>query len=225
MLMPTRLMRRPPLSPAALAKPVIGIALFNASLTARTLFTLVLKAMNMIGKQLIPFAFYKTEQEARDWLALLRKAGADFSLHTPTSGHLLHRISPCGAPATILVALEAGALLPALASASLHDALGTGHALRPTILALDADEGRRRIAEFLQRDFADTQPLPSPFGRDTDADGLPDLRETGDAIYRDSSRTGTGCRCGRWGSSDRPRVMVMKIACNVLAKPDRKSVV
>lgn len=43
------------------------------------------------------------------WLALLRKAGADFSLHTPTSGHLLHRISPCGAPATILVALEAGA--------------------------------------------------------------------------------------------------------------------
>lgn len=43
------------------------------------------------------------------WLALLRKAGADFSLHTPTNGHLLHRIAPCGAPATILAALEAGA--------------------------------------------------------------------------------------------------------------------
>ena len=43
------------------------------------------------------------------WLALLRKAGADFSLYTPTNGHLLHRIAPCGAPATILMALEAGA--------------------------------------------------------------------------------------------------------------------
>lgn len=57
----------------SIGKPVIGIAMFNASLTARTLFTLVLKAMNMIGKQLIPFVFHKTEQEARDWLALLRK--------------------------------------------------------------------------------------------------------------------------------------------------------
>lgn len=57
----------------SIGKPVIGIAMFNASLTARTLFTLVLKAMNMIGKQVIPFVFHKTEQEARDWLALLRK--------------------------------------------------------------------------------------------------------------------------------------------------------
>ena len=39
--------------------------------------------------------------------------------------------------------------------------------------------------------FADTHPLPPPFGQDTDADGLPDLRETGDGIYRDSTRTGS----------------------------------
>ena len=29
--------------------------------------------MNMIGKQPLPFAFFKTEHEARDWLARLRE--------------------------------------------------------------------------------------------------------------------------------------------------------
>ena len=57
----------------SVGKPVVGIALYNAGLAARTVFTLVLKAMNMIGKQPIPFAFFKTEQEARDWLARLRE--------------------------------------------------------------------------------------------------------------------------------------------------------
>lgn len=57
----------------SIGKPVIGIALYNASLTARTVFTLVLKAMNLIGRQPIPFAFFKTELEARDWLARLRE--------------------------------------------------------------------------------------------------------------------------------------------------------
>lgn len=43
------------------------------------------------------------------WLGMLRKAGADFRLYTPIGGQILHRITQCGAPAMILMALEAGA--------------------------------------------------------------------------------------------------------------------
>lgn len=57
----------------SVGKPVIGIALFNANVIARTLFMLLIKAANVIRQQPVPFAFFKTEQEARSWLALLRE--------------------------------------------------------------------------------------------------------------------------------------------------------
>ena len=56
----------------SIGKPVLGIAMFNAGLIASTLFTLLLKAANIIRKQPLPFAFFRTEQEARAWLELLR---------------------------------------------------------------------------------------------------------------------------------------------------------
>ena len=46
---------------------------------------------------------------------------------------------------------------PAVAGAALHDALGVGDALGVAFLALDADQGRAGVAEFLQRDLADAQ--------------------------------------------------------------------
>lgn len=57
----------------SIGKPVLGIAMFNAGLIASTLFTLLLKAANIIRKQPLPFAFFRTEQEARAWLELLRE--------------------------------------------------------------------------------------------------------------------------------------------------------
>lgn len=57
----------------SVGKPIIGIAAYNASLTPRALFTLVLKAMNLIGRQPLPFSFFKTEPEARVWLTQLRQ--------------------------------------------------------------------------------------------------------------------------------------------------------
>lgn len=54
-------------------KPVIGLALFNAGLAARSLITIVLKALNLILRPSIPFAFFANEREARDWLAGLRR--------------------------------------------------------------------------------------------------------------------------------------------------------
>lgn len=57
----------------SIGKPVIGIAMYNAGLMARTVFSLVLKAANIIRKQTLPFEFFKTETEARDWLAQLRR--------------------------------------------------------------------------------------------------------------------------------------------------------
>ena len=57
----------------SIGKPVLGIAMFNAGLIASTVFTLLLKAANMIRRQALPFAFFRTEQEARSWLAQLRE--------------------------------------------------------------------------------------------------------------------------------------------------------
>lgn len=57
----------------SVGKPILGIATYNAGLTSRALFTLVLKAMNLIGRQPLPFSFFKAEQEARAWLAQLRQ--------------------------------------------------------------------------------------------------------------------------------------------------------
>lgn len=57
----------------AVGKPVLGIAMFNESLIVHALFRLLLKAMNLLRKQPVPFSIFKTEQEARDWLAQLRQ--------------------------------------------------------------------------------------------------------------------------------------------------------
>lgn len=58
----------------AVGKPVLGIALFNQSPMIHTMFTLLLKAMNLLRRQQpVPVGTFKTEQEARDWLAQLRR--------------------------------------------------------------------------------------------------------------------------------------------------------
>jgi len=58
----------------AVGKPVLGIALFNQSPMVHTMFTLLLKAMNLLRRQQpVPVGTFKTEQEARDWLAQLRR--------------------------------------------------------------------------------------------------------------------------------------------------------
>lgn len=54
-------------------KPILGIAMVNEKLVFHALFTLLLKAMNMLRQQPVPFTVFKTEDEARGWLAQLRK--------------------------------------------------------------------------------------------------------------------------------------------------------
>jgi hypothetical protein len=56
----------------SVGKPIIGIAVFNADLVSRTLVSLVLKATNVIRRQSLPFDFFRTESDARAWLAQLR---------------------------------------------------------------------------------------------------------------------------------------------------------
>lgn len=46
-----------------------GAVLHGGSLTARTIAILVVRAMNLLGKQYFPIVFMKTEQEAREWIA------------------------------------------------------------------------------------------------------------------------------------------------------------
>lgn len=57
----------------SVGKTILGIALYKANFVARTIFSLMLKAINIIRKQPLPFDFFKTEEEAREWLAMLRK--------------------------------------------------------------------------------------------------------------------------------------------------------
>jgi hypothetical protein len=57
----------------SIGKPILGTAMVNENVIARTLFTLVLTAANLIRRQSAPFAAFKTEQEARDWFAQLRR--------------------------------------------------------------------------------------------------------------------------------------------------------
>lgn len=47
-----------------------GAAIYGASLTARTMTTLIIGAMKMMGSHIFPVTFVKTEQEARDWVAV-----------------------------------------------------------------------------------------------------------------------------------------------------------
>lgn len=57
----------------SVGKPVLGIAMYNERLLAHTLFMLLIKAANIIRRQPVPYASFKTELEARAWLAQLRK--------------------------------------------------------------------------------------------------------------------------------------------------------
>lgn len=57
----------------AVGKPVLGIAMYNVTLVSRTLFSMVLKATNVIRKQPLPFDFFGSESDAREWLAALRR--------------------------------------------------------------------------------------------------------------------------------------------------------
>lgn len=57
----------------AVGKPVLGMAMYNVNLVSRTLFSMVLKATNIIRKQPLPFDFFKSEGDAREWLAALRR--------------------------------------------------------------------------------------------------------------------------------------------------------
>ena len=54
-------------------KPLLGIAVCNASFTARTLLSLVMKGINLINPRAIPLTFVREESEARAWLAERRR--------------------------------------------------------------------------------------------------------------------------------------------------------
>src|SRR5262249_9645665 len=51
----------------------LGAVLYGGSLAARTVAILVVRAMNLIGKQPFPIVFMKNEKEARDWIASHRR--------------------------------------------------------------------------------------------------------------------------------------------------------
>lgn len=74
----------------SIGKPILGLALFNAGLAARSLTSLIIKALNMLRKHTVPFAFFKSETEARAWIAGLRKShlaqqGTSPAQHSSTS--------------------------------------------------------------------------------------------------------------------------------------------
>ncbi len=50
-----------------------GVAIFGASLFMRTMLTLVINAIALLGQRPVPAAFVKTEAEARAWLDALRR--------------------------------------------------------------------------------------------------------------------------------------------------------
>lgn len=51
---------------------VDGVAIFGANLFMRTMLSLVLNAIGLLGKRRVPAHFVKNEAEARAWLASLR---------------------------------------------------------------------------------------------------------------------------------------------------------
>lgn len=52
---------------------VSGVAIYGGSLVARTLLTLLLNAIVLMGRQNFPAVFLRTEADARAWLAALRR--------------------------------------------------------------------------------------------------------------------------------------------------------
>lgn len=74
-------------------KPVLGIAVYNASFTARTLLSLIMKGINLINPRAIPLTFVREESEARAWLAEHRRrhreriaSGLGSDSQSPASG-------------------------------------------------------------------------------------------------------------------------------------------
>ncbi len=57
----------------AAGKPVLGLATYNAGFAARTLLSLVMKGINLLNPNPLPFVFVKSESEARAWLAEQRQ--------------------------------------------------------------------------------------------------------------------------------------------------------
>ena len=56
--------------------PCRGVVLYGGSIAARTLVTLMLGAMKLIGTLKFPAAIVRNEQEARDWLATHQNSDA-----------------------------------------------------------------------------------------------------------------------------------------------------
>lgn len=61
----------------AAGKPVLAMATYNAGFAARALLTLIMKGINLVSPRPLPFAFVKTESEARAWLAEQRQRHLD----------------------------------------------------------------------------------------------------------------------------------------------------
>lgn len=49
-------------------KRILGMATYNAGFTARTLLSLIMKGINLLNPNPVPFAFVKSESEARAFL-------------------------------------------------------------------------------------------------------------------------------------------------------------
>ena len=64
-------------------KPLLGIAVYNASFTARTLLSLIMKGINLINPRAIPLTFVLEESEARAWLAERRRRHLDRNASGP----------------------------------------------------------------------------------------------------------------------------------------------
>lgn len=71
----------------SVGQPVLGVAMYNEHLIIHILFTLMIKATNIIRRQPVPYSTFKTEREARAWLVQLRsqrmkkkQAGSDASI-------------------------------------------------------------------------------------------------------------------------------------------------
>lgn len=58
-------------------KRILGMATYNASFTARTLLSLIMKGINLLNPNPLQFTFVKSEAEARAWLAEQRRRYLD----------------------------------------------------------------------------------------------------------------------------------------------------
>lgn len=59
-----------------LTSRTFGTSVFGASFVTRTVMTLVLRALQLVGRGAIAGEFFKTEAEARDWITARSKQAA-----------------------------------------------------------------------------------------------------------------------------------------------------